>query len=273
MEAITSLQNPLVKYLQRLHRRKFREQEGKFLIEGIRLVEEALHWQWPVDKLIYSPGLLKSPRGAGLLASAGKNTQTVLVDQKVIGALAFTGTPQGVVALCRMAGRQLKDLARPEPVGLVKGHPLLVVVDGVADPGNLGTIIRSADAFGADGVVLMKGTVDLYNDKTIRSTMGSLFHLPVVGGAGAEELWGLMSEGGFSLLVGVPEGGLPVEQLDLNRPLALVVGSEGAGPSGELLSLPHVGVSIPMPGRAESLNAGVAASILIYEIARGRTGR
>ncbi|MCL6558500.1 MAG: RNA methyltransferase [Firmicutes bacterium] len=274
MELIKSVHNPLVKYLQKLNRRKFREQEGRFLVEGIRFVEEALKSGWPVDKLIYSPDLLKSRRGADLLAAAaGENVKKVEVDQKIINVLASTETPQGVMALCLTAKWRVSDLAGARRNGKDKKDALVVVVDGVADPGNLGTIIRSADAFGAEGVVLMKGTVDLYNDKTMRSTMGSFFHLPVVSSAGVEELRGLLSEGGFGLLVGVPKGGVPVDRLDLGRPLALVVGSEAAGPSGELLSLPHEKVTIPMPGRAESLNAAVAASLLMYEIVRQRNSQ
>ncbi|MFZ5631856.1 MAG: TrmH family RNA methyltransferase [Bacillota bacterium] len=274
MELIKSLQNPLVKYLQKLNRRKFREQEGRFLIEGFRFVEEALESGWPVDKVIYSPDLLKSPRGADLLAAAAReNIKTVEVDQKIISALASTETPQGIMALCLTAKWQVSDVTGAPRAGKAKKDVLVVVVDGVGDPGNLGTIIRSADAFGADGAILLKGTVDLYNDKTMRSTMGSFFHLPVVSNAGIEELRGLLSEGGFGLLVGVPEGGVPVDSLDLERPLALVVGSEAAGPSGELLSLPHEKTTIPMPGRAESLNAGVAASIMMYEIVRQRNSR
>jgi TrmH family RNA methyltransferase len=271
MEPIRSAHNPLVKYLLKLKKRKFREREGKFIIEGVRFVEEALAADWPVEMVLFPPGLLESPRGAGLAAAASaKNIKTVLIDEYLAGVLAFTETPQGVLALCGMPARRPGDMDWALPAPDPDRNTLLVVVDGISDPGNLGTIIRSADAFGADGVVLLKRTVDLYNSKTLRATMGSLFHLPVVSNAGTELLSGL-SDRGIALLAPVPAGGVPAGRLDLKRPLALVVGSEASGPSREVLSLPHEKVTIPMPGRAESLNAGVAASILMYEVARQRS--
>lgn len=271
MEPIKSLHNPLVKYLLKMNKKRFREQEGKFVVEGARFVEEALASGWPVEGVIYSPGVLKSGRGADVVAAAAsRNIKTIPVDENVMARLAGTEAPQGILALCGMKNRTLEEVAGLRKAGGGQQDILLVVVDGISDPGNLGTIIRSAHAFGADGAVLLKGTVDLYNDKTLRSTMGSVFHLPVVQGAGAADLDRLIREGMF-LLVGVPRGGAPVDRLDAFRPLGLVVGSESAGPSGEILSLPHQKVTIPMPGRAESLNAAVAASIMIYQVSRLRS--
>lgn len=268
MEPIRSIQNPLVKQLAKLKKRRVREQEGKFIVEGARFVEEALVSGWPVESLIYSPDLLNSGRGQRLLAmAAGRGIKTVLADKNVIEALAYTEAPQGILAICRTRTPRLEEMAGREGAKPGKDS-LVVVVDGVSDPGNLGTIIRSAHAFGADGAVLIMGTVDLYNDKALRSTMGSVFYLPVAQNVSPAELREYLEGQGVSLLVGVPEGGSPPDGLDLNRPLALVVGSEASGPSGEVLSMPHEKVTIPMPGRAESLNAAVAASIMMYEITR-----
>jgi len=273
MEPISSLHNPLVKYLEKLKKRRFRDQEERFAVEGVRFVEEALRSGWPVERLVYSPGLPGTARGAELLSLAEKaGISTTPVEKKILDALACTESPQGVLALCRMVQRQLQDLAVGVGAGEDKRQGLVVVVDGVGDPGNLGTIIRSAHAFGADGAVLLKGTVDLYNDKSLRATMGSVFHLPVLSGVRPAELAEHLSAAGLSLLVGVPAGGEPVDGLDAGRPLALVVGGEAGGPSAELLSIPHQKVTIPMPGRAESLNVAVAASVLLYEIARQRRG-
>ncbi|MHB8155961.1 MAG: TrmH family RNA methyltransferase, partial [Desulfocucumaceae bacterium] len=189
----------------------------------------------------------------------------VQVDDRLISELTSTETPQGVLALCVMKSPLLGDI-----LGGSRG--LAVIADGVSDPGNLGTIIRSADAFGADGVILTMGSVDLYNSKVLRSTMGSVFHLPILNDTAPAGLFECLQKGGLRLLVGVPAGGSPVSRLDLRGPLALVVGSEAKGPSRELLSLPHQRVTIPMPGGSESLNAAVAASILLYEVARQREG-
>ncbi len=273
MDPIKSVHNPLVKYLFKLKKRKYREQEGKFLIEGVRFVEEALDSGWPVESIIYSPDLIGSARGSRLVAGAGsRNIKIVPAEKKVVDALAFTEATQGVLALCRMKDRRPEEIAGARGAGKAEQDALLVVVDGVSDPGNLGTIIRSAHALGADGAVLLKGTVDLYNDKALRSTMGSVFHLPVAHNVRADQLRPLLSAGGISLLVGVPRGGIPVDCLNAKRPLALVVGSESEGPSGEIFSLPHERITVPMPGQAESLNVAVALSIMLYEIVRLRFG-
>lgn len=267
MEALKSLQNPLIKYILKLNKRRFREQEGKFAIEGIRMVEEAINSTWTVENIIYTANLLKSTRGDDLIAAASmKSVKTVLVDEKLLGNMTSTETPQGVMALCKIRKYDLEDICGLQQAGRFENGALLVVVDGVGDPGNLGTIIRSSDAFGASGVILTKGTVDLYNSKTLRATMGSIFHLPVVDDIKPDDLMALIARGGFNLLVGVPEGGLPIHRQLFKDFSALVVGSEAAGPSKQILSLPHKKITIPMRGGADSLNAGVAASIMIYEI-------
>lgn len=274
MELLRSVHNPLVKYLQKLKKRRFREQEGRFVIEGVRFMEEALEAGWPVETVVYSPELIRSARGKKLVAAVlDQNIKAVPAEKNIIGALAFTGTPQGVLAVCRMKNRRPGEVAGVREGGEVKKDALVVVVDRVSDPGNLGTIIRSAHAFGADGAVLLKGTVDLYNDKTLRATMGSVFHLPVAHNVKTGDLPAWFRAGEAGLLVGVPRDGIPVDHIDVDRPLALVVGSEAEGPSEDILSLPHEKVTIPMPGRAESLNAAVAASIMIYQIVRLRTGK
>ncbi|MCL5056836.1 MAG: RNA methyltransferase [Actinobacteria bacterium] len=271
MDTVTSSQNPFIKYLGKLKNRRFREREGKFLIEGARFVEEALKSGWPVESLICSGDFQESGRWAGIAAAAQRLAIRVIpVTGKLMKELASTETPQGVMALCGMKSWRVEDILNGRPGRGEGRNTLVVVADGVSDPGNLGTIIRSADAFGADGAVLTRGTVDPYNSKALRSTMGSVFHIPVVGGADPAEIYRGLSDKGVALLVGVPEGGVPVSRLDLSGPLALVVGSEAEGPSRELHSLPHEKATIPMPGGAESLNAAVAASIMLYEAARQR---
>lgn len=268
MDALKSFHNPLIKYILKLKKRRFREQEGKFAIEGVRMVEEAINSTWTLENIIYTGGLLRSARGEELITTAlKKSVKTILVDEKLLGSMASTETPQGVMALCKARKWFLEDLCGSQQAIRLKSGALLVVVDGVSDPGNLGTIIRSSDAFGASGVILIKGTVDLYNSKALRATMGSIFHLPVVEDIKPDDLMALISYGGFSLLVGAPEGGFSIHRKkDYKDITVLVVGSEASGPSREILSLPHEKITVPMCGGADSLNAGVAASIMIYEI-------
>ncbi|CCO07265.1 Uncharacterized tRNA/rRNA methyltransferase YsgA [Desulforamulus hydrothermalis Lam5 = DSM 18033] len=263
---LTSAQNPKIKYIRKLSQRAFRQKEKKFVVEGIRLVEEALHSDWRTECFVYTAQAVQSPRGAHLLAKASqRGAQLFEVTESIMADLAATETPQGVLAVLWQPDYRLPDL-------LAAARPSLVVtVDGVQDPGNLGTIIRSADAAGADGVVLLKGTVDLYNPKTLRATMGSLFHLPVVTAADVKVTLDCLAAAGITLVVGDPAGGQPIFQADLTGPLALVVGNEGSGPQPAVYEYRHRKVTIPMPGQAESLNVAIATAIMLYEVVRQRT--
>jgi len=261
MEPLRSLQNPYIKYVMKLKKKRFRDREKRFMVEGVRFVEEALSSGWPVQNIVYSPELLVSARGISLIAEAAeRKIGNVPVEKTVFKVLAETQTPQGIMALCAVKERPAEGFCSN-----------VLVIDGISDPGNLGTVIRSADAFGFEGVVILENTVDLYNSKTLRSTMGSVFHIPVLDNVKISELRRyLPAGGGFKMLVGVPSGGIPVDLVDLRQPLALVVGSEAGGPSGALLAMAHEKITIPMPGGAESLNAGVAASIVMYEVVKQR---
>ena len=257
--------NTKIKYLRKLTRRQFRQKEKKFIIEGIRFVEELFQGEWQTEALFYTTKLTSNPRGQQLLhqAAAGK-IPCWLVSEQIMAELADTETPQGVLALVNMPNNSLEYLLNSE------GNPLLVVVDGVQDPGNLGTIVRTADAMAATGVVLLKGTVDVYNAKTLRSTMGSIFHLPIVTVEELDDLLDILAAKNIKLVVGEPRQGVSIQNLDLTQPVALVVGSEANGPSRRLVNQAEFKATIPMPGQAESLNAGVACSIMLYEAVRQR---
>lgn len=256
--------NPHVKYLRRLAGRRFRDHEGKFLAEGVRFVAEALNSTWPVEMLVYSQRIAEDGRGKELLSSASNRGIALLeVEDPLFCELAGTETPQGILAVVRQRSNSLEELAAGQPA-------LLLLVDGVRDPGNLGTIIRSADAAGAGGVILMKGTADIYNPKTLRSTMGSLFHLPVIQGCAAEVVMAYLEERGIKTVAGEPRAARTVYECDLRVPCALAVGGEATGAGQAVLDRVSELVRIPMPGRAESLNVAVSASILLFEAVRQR---
>jgi TrmH family RNA methyltransferase len=261
---VTSLHNPQVKYLSCLARRRFREREGKFIIEGNLMVREALLYKWPLEQLIYIPSWEKSSQGQTILALASAaGIQLLEVSEAVFCKLAGTKTPQGVLAVGRYQETPLTQLFDRSP-------SLLLLVDGVQDPGNLGTIVRSADAAGAQGVILLKGTVDLYNPKTLRATMGSLFHLPAIEVSQAGDVLRFASATGLQLVAGAPAAVETLSSCDLTLPTILAVGNESSGCSDEILRQANHVVSISMPGHAESLNAAVAASIMLYEAVRQR---
>lgn len=262
---ISSLQNPKIKYIRKLAQRNFRQKERKLVVEGIRLVEEALTSHWHTETFVYTEEGVQGERGEKLLKLAVQRKADIFqVPQSIMKELSDTETPQGVLAVLWQPELALADVL---PSGR---QPLVVVVDGVQDPGNLGTIIRSADAAGAGGVILLKGTVDLYNPKTLRSTMGSLFHLPIVPVEDVEKALKYLTSVGLTLVVGEPVGGVPLFSTDLTIPVGLVVGNEGAGPRPEVFQYRHRKVTIPMPGRAESFNVAMASAILLYEVVRQR---
>jgi len=252
--------------LRRLATRRFRDKEGKFLVEGIRFVEEALESSFPVEMLVYCKKAGNDSRGRTLLETAALRGIPILeVGEALFAELTDTVTPQGILALVKWRRLRLADLHAGA------GPWLLVLVDAVLDPGNLGTIVRSADAAGADGVILLKGTADIFNPKALRATMGSIFHIPVIQNSLVDEVKSFFQLHGIKLVVGTPRGGNTVFETDLTVSCALVVGSEPRGPGEAVLSGAIERVCIPMPGRAESLNVAISAAILLYEAVRQRS--
>ncbi|MBU4532041.1 MAG: RNA methyltransferase [Eubacteriales bacterium] len=266
MFKITSRHNPKVKYLRQFQHRKHRDREGKFLVEGVRVVEEALTAGFAVEVLVFTPEALGEPRTAALATQAlDRGVSLWSVEKALMLELAGTETPQGVLALVHKAAIGLDEVLADRG-----GVPLVLVVDGIQDPGNLGTIIRTADACAVTGVVLLKDTVDLYHPRVVRSTAGSIFHLPIAEQVDPSELVGGLKEHGFQILAGDPKGERSLYDCDLTKSTAVAVGHETRGVGSELKTVVDTMVCIPMPGRAESLNVSVATALLIYEAVRQR---
>lgn len=247
-----------------LHRRRGRERRGLALAEGVRLVEEALAARIPIRGAAVSPALEGTPRGSALksaLERAGIGL-TAVSDAELV-ELADTEHPQGVVAVVQPRRWRLDDIA-PAP-----GAPVLVL-DGVQDPGNVGTILRAALALGGAGVVALKGTADLANSKVVRGSMGALFRLPAVP-ADIPEYLAWAERAGVETWVTAADGE-PLEPPGAARghpaPVALVLGNEGAGIGPALAGAARRRVAIPLARGAESLNVAVAAGILLHEVAR-----
>jgi len=240
--------------LSLLEKRKVREKEGKFVVEGERLIKEA---QDQIRFLIYCERL------PIVNWAERQNIPVYKVSRKIFELLTSVETPQGVLAVVLKPEYHLRDVFKTR-------DPLLVYCAEIQDPGNLGAIIRSADAVGAAGVLLSKGTVDLYNQKVIRSTMGSLFHLPVVEAGRVEEGIKVLKDRGIRLMATDPESKKDYWEADFKGPTAILVGNEGAGLAGSILNECDEVIRIPMPGKAESLNAALATSIILYEALRQR---
>jgi len=196
-----------------------------------------------------------------LLPQIGAQVETVVLPDKLFASVVPSESPQGVAALVRYRPKSLEELLAKAPAGLV------IVVVGLQDPGNLGTILRSAEAFGAGGVLLGEGTVSAFNPKVVRGSAGSIFRLPIVRVQLATAMTQLR-EHGLRLVATSAHKGLPLPQADLSPPLAVFIGGEGGGVPRELLRQMDAMLAIPHAPQVESLNAGVAASIVLYEAAR-----
>ena len=194
--------------------------------------------------------------------AAAQQLKLYCVSDAVMKKIADTDTPQGIIAVCKMQNVTLDKL-------LSKGE-MLLVLDRVGDPGNLGTMLRTADAAGIGGVVLLKGCVDIYAPKTVRSSMGSLFHVPVVSGIGEDNFIAEAKDAGYELLVTSLEGADNLYKADLGGRIAFVMGNEAGGVSANLLERADKRVFIPMAGRAESLNVAMAAGVVMFEALRRR---
>lgn len=264
---ITSSRNPRVKVLRSLRLRKYRQQEGRFLIEGIRVVEEALTCGAPVETLVYAPELLVSKRARALVEQIAP-AQRLALSAQVFHTLSDRDDPQGIAAVVRIEERSLADISPA-------GDLLVLVAYQLRDPGNLGTIIRTADAAGASGVVVVEPSVDLYDPQTVRATMGSLFALPVVrlGDETSLEDWcrELRVTGLPLLVVASSAHGQRLHyEVEYRRPLVLLLGSERYGLPLPVREQADVLVRLPMIGRATSLNVSAAAAALVYEVIRQR---
>jgi TrmH family RNA methyltransferase len=200
-----------------------------------------------------------------LLEQIGHKVETYLVPAKLFREVVATDSPQGVAALVRSEESTLDEALREQPA-------LLVVAAGVQDPGTLGTMVRSAEAFGAGGVVLTEGTVSVYNPKTVRATAGSIFRVPVMT-AKLAELIPHLREKGVKVYATSSHKGTPLHQAPLHQPSALFIGNEGAGLPRDVISKMDATLAIPQARPVESLNAGVAASIILYEAARQRSSK
>jgi TrmH family RNA methyltransferase len=267
VQPITSLKNPKVKFLRSLRMRKYRQRENFFLIEGIRIVEEALTCGAPVETLVYAPELLVSERAKAIVDQVGQPRRLALSGD-VFRTLSERNEPQGIAALIRIEDRSLAAISLSDDM-------LVVVAYQLRDPGNLGSIIRTADAVGATGVIVVEPSVDIHDPHTVRATMGSLFALPIVRLANNAALASWVAEvraAGVPLFVvaSSAHGQQAHFDVDYDRPLALLVGSESHGLPATVHAEADALVRLPMAGRATSLNASAAAAALIYEIIRQR---
>ena len=263
------IRSPRVKAARQLAKRAFRERARSFLAEGPQAVREALDLDNVLTELfVTGPGRARHPELAARAAAQGAPVHEV--SGEVMAELAQTITPQGLLGICRFVDQPLSAITSAAP-------RLVAVLANVRDPGNAGTVLRTADAAGADGVVFAAASVDPYNSKCVRSSAGSLFHLPVVAGHDLAGALGELRAAGLQVLAADGSAAHLLEAADgadLARPTAWLFGNEAWGLPQELLKLADAVVAVPIYGKAESLNLAAAAAVCLYASARQlRTGQ
>ncbi len=258
---IRSVNNPRISAWQGLKLKKGREREGLYLIEGTKLIADALAANEEIVSLIIHDEKAERSEFADLLAGVESSVERFRVSEPIIAKLTDTMTPQGIMAVVKKRDHDLASL-------LDQDRPTLVVIDQLQDPGNLGAIIRSADAAGIDGIIIGEKSVELYNPKVIRSAMGSIFHLPIVVDADLSIVMKELNRRGIRILGTSPQAELDYYSLDLTDNIAIVIGNESQGLSTSLMRSVDEMMRIPIRGSAESLNAAMATSIILYEHVR-----
>lgn len=247
------------KLLHALKNRRGREKHGLFLAEGVRVVEELLASGIDLQFALVATTLVDTERGRALVEALQRATEVKEVKERELNDVAETETPQGVIGVARIREAALSDVQ-------LLADSVILVLDAVQDPGNLGTLIRSADAFGVAVVIALPGTADYWSSKVVRSTAGAAFRIPLVR-ATEDETWSWLARNDVAIC-GADMAGTPIESLDVNGRVALVVGNEGAGLRAETHQRLTQLVAIPMRGHAESLNVAVAAGVLLYQFSR-----
>ena len=255
---LTSLQNPLVKQIRKLHAAKSRREQGVFLLEGTHLLEEACAVDYPLVTVCCTPEWQELHQQLWQQACQ-KAERTEIVSPEVLKAIATTVQPDGVVATAKRNSSQQVPLTG-----------LGLALETVQDPGNLGTIIRTAAAAGAAGLWLSEDSVDLDNPKVLRASAGQWFRLPMAVSPDLKATLLECQQAGMQLVATVPSATLTYWELDLLRPTLIVLGNEGAGLKPELAALSHLQVRIPLSTGVESLNVAIAAALILYEAQRQR---
>ncbi len=263
MIRLTGSRNPLIKGVRALKSKSGRDEKGLFFIEGARFVAEALKERVSILYAVLSETFSSGGGSEELLGKLNASAfDCYVIPDRIFASISDTQTPQGILAVLSLERKQLKNA--------LPSNGLFVILDTIKDPGNMGAIIRTADAAGCAGVIVTDGCVDVFNPKVLRSTMGSIFHVPVYHCGSIIEAMNIVRKSGFMLCASRAEGAVSIYEADLSGQVAMIVGSEAEGIGTETAENSDLLIKIPMEGRAESLNASVAAGIIIFEVMRQR---
>lgn len=263
METITSLKNPKVMDAGKLTERKHREETGLFLIEGARELHLAIKGGTTLYRLFYCEEHFRDDEAVIVEAALNKGAELIPVTAKVFQKMVYREGFSGILAVARQDKKKFKDIPLSNP-------PLLIVIEGAEKPGNLGAILRSADAAGADGVIVCGKSTDIYNPNVVRASMGALFTVAVVE-ATTEETIQWLKDKKISMIAATPDAETIYFDADLSKACAIVMGSEHEGLHNALLNAADMKVMIPMKGETDSLNLSAATAVILYEAIRQRS--
>ncbi len=262
MEMITSHQNPLIKRIRRIRQKKYRQRERTFFIEGLRLVLSAIESQAEIERLVYSPDLLTSDLGwQAIKSQESRGTAAVQVSSDVFRNISTRDNPIGIGALILIPECVLEDLP-------VNSNSIFVALVKVSDPGNLGAVIRTGEATGVNGVILVDASVDPFHPTAVKASMGSLFTIPICSVANGDVLLEWAAAKGINIAASSTRAKQSFWQVNYELPALLLDGTEKKGLSQELLAAADMAVKIPMMGKPTSLNLAVAAGLILYEMRR-----
>jgi len=266
MKFISSESNDLIKKVKSLKLKKYRELRKIFFVEGARIVKEALMSSAEIKEIIISEKASENEDIAETICMANKlGCDIYTVSETVFKSISETTNPQGILATIKMADYDLEEMIIAKSIDVCKCDKYFVILDEIKDPGNMGTIIRTADAAGFNGVIVSKGCVDVYNSKVLRSTMGSIFHIPINLSQDLSYALKEIKSKNIRVYAAHTKGNINYYEADMTQSTAIVIGNEAFGISDKTMELADELISIPIAGRAESLNASVAAGILMYE--------
>lgn len=264
MTEITSSKNPAIKLVKSLYQKKYREKENKFLLEGFKTIKSAVDSGARYDALFSTREVYQRYKEEFEAYSKQFEAENYIVSSSLFKEIAGTETPQGMLAVMNMP----KKLYANDLLSQLKyENDNILILDRIQDPGNMGTIIRTADAAGIRKIVLIRGCVDIYNDKVVRSTMGSIFSCEFYDIDNTLEMIGFLKESKYTIVASALENSIPYTQEEVfGTKSCLIIGNEGNGVESSLLESSDYIVKIPILGNAESLNAAVAAGILMYKM-------
>ncbi|MCC5848615.1 MAG: RNA methyltransferase [Verrucomicrobia bacterium] len=260
---ITSLQNPRVKQLNKFRKRSVREEDQVVLIEGYRELTRALEQGWPLTEVYFCTELFLGDNEMEVLQAAEtEGAQLLQCSEAVFRKIAYRDRPDGLLAVAPQHHMTLDDLPEMD-------NPFLLLMVGIEKPGNLGTMLRSADGAGVDAVIICDPVTDIFNPNTVRASVGTLFSVPVAEST-YEECTAWLKEQGIPMLAATPHAERSLYETDLSGPVALAVGSEMHGLDDRWMNAADLQVSLPMCGIADSLNVSTAAALILYETLRQR---